>query len=91
MTGKRSATLASRWRGFSVVRAREGEGVGVWGVEGERVRIVFRMGSGEVMSARWSWWRTELRSCLDNSFRGGRELERVVRSPCLDLVNVLRL
>jgi len=30
----------------------------------ERVRIVSGMGSGEVTMARWSWWRTALRSYL---------------------------
>jgi hypothetical protein len=30
----------------------------------ERVRIVPGMGSVEVIMARWSWWRTALRSYL---------------------------
>ncbi len=30
----------------------------------ERVKIVSGMGSGEVIMAQWSWWRTALRSYL---------------------------
>jgi hypothetical protein len=38
----------------------------VWGVSRmERVMIVFGRGVGEVVRARWSWWRTALRSYED--------------------------
>lgn len=64
----------------------------MWGVSRmERVMIVFGRGVGEAIRARWSWWRTALRSYGDVRIGWKGRKRGVVRSPCLDLVGVLQL
>jgi hypothetical protein len=46
----------------------------------ERVMIVFGRGVGEVIRARWSWWRTALRSYEDVRI-GWREEEGLRTKP----------